>query len=194
MKQLRNTFLIVAIGFLASCTSSKKFDFASAYKFRTIKHSSKTEQAQAPASNTLEVSTEDNTSKELNIEKELSSAENKLLERTGLKAEEETITTEELKSRIESLDKKEKRQLRKELIKELKTEMKQLKSMEESNYSTLAEANSLDMTGYTRTGVIVGGLGVIVLILGALFGVGALTAAGAILIIGGVIFILIDVV
>ncbi len=193
MKQTSYLFLVLVIGF-SSCTSSKKFDFASAYKFRTIKHTPKTEQIQFPVANSLQASTEENVHHEIDIENELTTAENELLERTGLKSVGESISKEELKARLASLDKKEKRQLRKELIKELKTEMKQMKAMGKSDFTSVSEASDLDMTGYTRTGVIVGGLGVIVLILGALFGVGALTAAGAILIIGGVIFILIDVV
>ncbi len=194
MRKLTYFPLILLIGFASACTSSKKFDFTSAYKFRTIRRAQEHRHDQQPPINVLEATSEATTSRKFEPASALSEAENNLLEKTGLKAEEETITREELTARVNSLTKKEKKILRRKMIKELKAEMKAINSMEKNEFHSVSETSDLDISGYTLTGVLVGGLGVIVLVLGAIFGVGILTFAGAALVIMGVVFILIDII
>ncbi len=190
-KSINILSFIVMVIFISSCTSSKKFDFASAYKFRTIKHNLAEDTKPAELNEEkLTTSTEITTQKDITAE--LSDSQKKILQEMALMKGGESLSENELKERVQSLDKKEKKKLRKELMVELKSEMKNLKSMEKNDISSTSKTSEL--VGYTRTGVIIGAIGVIVLILGAIFGVGALTAAGAILIIGGVVFILIDVI
>lgn len=182
--------IIIAI---SSCSSSKKFDYASAYKFRTIKHTPKNseEKTKEPLADAqLLASTEITQNEELG--KEIEKSQNELLEKVGLVSKGENLSKKEIAERIQNLDKKEKRKIRKELVRELKAEMKEVKRMEKSDVTSTATTQDIDVSGYTRVGIIMGGLGIIVLILGALFGVGALSIAGALLILGGVVFILID--
>jgi|GEM_PF-2300250 len=182
--------VIIAI---SSCSSSKKFDYASAYKFGTIKHTPKNseEKTKEPLADAqLLASTEITQNEELG--KEIEKSQNELLEKVGLASKDENLSKQELTERVQNLDKKEKRKIRKELVRELKAEMKEVKRMEKSDVTSTAATQDIDVSGYTRVGIIMGGLGIIVLILGALFGVGALSIAGALLILGGVVFILID--
>ncbi|MEO1050635.1 MAG: hypothetical protein AAFX87_08405 [Bacteroidota bacterium] len=91
-----------------------------------------------------------------------------------------------VKSRKE-YTKQEKKQIRKDFKQSIKTFAKAKKMGNEQ----LAKKSSLELTGYLRTGVILGGVGILLLILS--FGVDVLVFFGTVLLLAGIVFILIDV-
>lgn len=181
-------FAIVAL-IISSCSSSKKFDYASAYKFRTISHHAKSNQdlenIDKVKANELYAAIENVEDEDMG--RKIIESQNKILEEAGMKSPDETLSKEEIVQRVNAMDKKEKRKLRKELVSELKSEMKALKKMEKSDISSTQDTK--DLTGDTRTGVILGGVGIILLILGG----PVLYTLGTILVIVGVVLILVDV-
>ncbi len=104
----------------------------------------------------------------------------------------ENISRVALEEHIKSLSRSE----RKSLIRQLKAEMKAFKNAESASIKKFDPQDvqrTSELRGYTRTGVIIGGLGVILLLLGGIFGVSALTFVGVVGVLAGVVFILLDV-
>ena len=193
-KRALSIILLIAVAvFYASCSSSRKFDYASAYKFRYHQAAERTsETSPAPEESALTVSAAPESVPQDDLSTRIKAAEERILAKSGLSAEEVMeMSPEELDGRLGTMSRSEKTTLRKNLRQELKAfdrqEIKALNSTSEIQ----ASQTEISLTGYTKTGAIVGGLGVILLILGAIFS-DVLLFFGVGLVLAGVVFILID--
>lgn len=186
--------LLIAVAvFSASCSSSRKFDYASAYKFRYHQAAERTaETYPAPEESALTVSVVPESVPQVDLSTRLKEAEERILAKSGLSAEEVMeMSPEELDVRLGGMSRSDKTALRKNLRQELKAfDRKEIKALN-SNSEIQATQTEISLTGYTKTGAIVGGLGVILLILGAIFS-DVLLFFGVGLVLAGVVFILID--
>lgn len=179
---------------MSSCSGTRKFDYASAYKFKHISHNTQRlmPQEEALQEKALQASNAEQMIANKEITENIESASKKLINLVGLESDQQEISREKVASALAGMSASEKRALRKEI----KAELKNLKAAHSVNNLELNEAQSPNqLTGYTRLGVIFGGIGVILLILETLFAAGGVLGLfGVLLILAGVVFILVDVI
>jgi hypothetical protein len=179
---------------MSACSGTRKFDYASAYKFKHISHNTQRlmPQDEVQQEETLLASNKEQVIANNELQENIESATQKVMSLAGLESNQKEISREKVESALASMSNSEKRALRKEI----KSELKSLKAAHSVNNLELNEIQSpSQLTGYTRLGVIFGGIGVILLILETLFAAGGVLGLfGVLLILAGVVFILVDVV
>ncbi|MGF1638761.1 MAG: hypothetical protein ACFCUU_16925 [Cyclobacteriaceae bacterium] len=199
----KNQFLTLAVAIftaiiaLSACSGTKKFDYASAYKFSKISHVQKTEKEPIVEEKIVDVpllASAEEMALAKTQEEAMETSAQQLLEKTGIAKAGEKLDEAEVKARVNQMSGKEKRVFRKTLKKELKNMELDLASSHHSveGISETSKVNRL--SGNTRTGVILGGIGIILLLISALFAAYPLNLVGVLLIIAGVVFILVDVI
>ena len=185
--------LLAGVAIMSSC-ASQKFDFSKAYYFNhynyhKTSHAEKLAKSSTPVAATpgpLLASNEKTAMPEM--PDRIAEARQNLLDKMHLKSSE--VNKETIKARLKSMSRSERRAM----VKDLKTEMKSFKNAESASLKTFDKQDTQKTTalqGQTRTGVIIGAVGLGLLLLGAIFGVPALTFVGVLGVLVGVVFILI---
>lgn len=188
---IKNSYFLLLIYFTISCVSSKKEAFNSAYKFSSYNYQ-----------NSEAVQFEDTTT-ELPIEgltasariefgemseNSLSTLKDNIYNKIGLSSTEaESMELVELNQRVSELSQKEKREIRKELKKEVsqyKQEFKDTKAVMETDRVN-------EISELLRWSIILGSVGLVLLILGAIFTV-VLTFFGALFVVGAAVLFVLD--
>ena len=192
MKNLGNFILscIVIYGF-SSCAGSKKIDFETAYKFSTYTYQGPIDETENNKDyvkdvSDLVVSIEKDRTPEFTAD--ISDFEQEMYRKIGLSADERpTLNMEEMKIKVQHLNWKEKRDLRKSIKKELK----HLNLKADHVYSTMDAQQVNQISEMTRWSIIIGSVGLVLLILGAIF-TGILTFFGAIFVVGAAVLFILD--
>ncbi|MGK7395038.1 MAG: hypothetical protein ACNS62_10710 [Candidatus Cyclobacteriaceae bacterium M3_2C_046] len=191
------SLIVLMSFFLASCSSSKKFSYKDAYFFDTYSYAKKENNSQKPAnitansSNTLKVLEKLGPAEEIATEPaDIPTADLIKIRSVAREVKQAEYQVEEkarqlAKAQQVNADKATTRKLKKELKQEFRSYKNKIREYKDVTASQ-------QVTGYMRTGLILGGVGLITIILGSLVAVEALTIVGALLIIGGIIFILMD--
>ncbi len=190
-KTFKFSYIAVSILIMASCAGSKKFDYQSAYKFSyyhyaKADHEKKVISKEADAEPLLEASNSP-------VPAEIKSEHEDVLPDVRSVPESYDKTTNfDRKAFLEEyrqMSRKEKKQLRKSLRSELK-------SMRRNPSKSTLEVNNVQMTqaegDYLWLAILLGGVGLILLILGAIFSVGLLTVIGALGIVAGAVFFILE--
>lgn len=189
----KSAFIYFIICFLSSCAGSKKIDFNTAYKFsrynynKTVVENIPNEQRDLSGEKLF-------VSKEAipveGLDERLSQIEEKIYRKIEVSIENgKSMMVDELVQGFKKLDRKEKRELRKEI----KTELKHLKHMEAENPSSINESNQTnELTEYMYVSIIIGSVGLVLLLLGAIFSVGFLSVIGALAIVGAAVLFILD--
>jgi len=194
-------YLLVVVFIIATaCSSSRKFDYDSAYKFKVIKQSEKQEPAlepeSIPSTESLTASSKEIAEIDSKLAEKVATAEQKIFDKLEITAEEaREYKPSDWKERIEDLDKQEAKALKQELKRDLKDVKQLVKEQRKSGELTRIEATQA-ATGYTRLGLIIGGVGLLLLILGLVTtgsGATVLIVFGAIGLAVGLVLILMDV-
>lgn len=189
-KSIASLFIIYAI---SSCAGTKIIDFDTAYKFSTYKyqksiHSKELVEKDSTSTPELHASIKPQLTE--NPKASLAEIENKIYNKIGVSAKEaEAMEMNEIKSRVDLLSRKEKREIRKEI----KLELKQLNLEASKANSTLDVQRVNEVSDLMRWSIIIGSVGLVLLILGAIF-TGILTFFGAIFVVGAAVLFILDVV
>jgi hypothetical protein len=193
IRTLPHHILLVVLVFTTACSTSRKFDYASAYKFRYHRAVEQVaEAAPAPEESSLVASAAPEAAAQADLSARMEAAEERVLAQVGLTGEEaRRMGSEGLAAHVQTLSRSEKAAFKKSVKQELAAfDRNEIRAMR--NYDAQAAPSDINLSGYTRTGVIVGGLGILLLILGAIFS-DVLLFFGVGLVLAGVVFILIDV-
>ena len=189
----KSAFIFFLICFLLSCAGTKKIDFNTAYKFSRYKYNKAV--AEDIPNNQRELSGEKliASNKEIlveNQEEKLARVEEKIYQKIGVSIEEgKSMHTDELIKGLKKLDRNEKRELRKDI----KSELKHLKNIEaNSAYSTTDTNQVNELSDYMFWSIIIGSAGLVLLLLGAIFGVEFLSIVGALAIVGAAVLFILD--
>jgi len=185
-----SAYLFFIIFLLNSCAGSRKIDFDTAYKFSTYKYQKsmddeKSNPKETPSANELSVSTETKT--ELNPEIGLAEIENRIYDKMGISTEEAgAMEISDLTTKFDQLDRKDKRAIRKEIKAELK-------SLETNHAYSIEDADQInEFSDYMYWSIIIGSVGLVLLLLGALFSVSFLSIIGALAIVGAAVLFILD--
>jgi len=176
---------------LSSCAGSKKIDFDATYKFSTYKYQKPIDQDEhdkdyLPDEVNLVVSVEPDSRSVSTVD--ISDFEKRMYQKIGVSAEEgANMELEEMKTKVHQLKWKEKRDIRKSIKKELK----QMDLESENIYSTMDVQQVNQISEMTRWAIIIGSVGLVLLILGAIF-TGVLTFFGAIFVVGAAVLFILD--
>ena len=192
---MKNPLNIIITGILiyslASCASSKKIDFKTAYRFSTYKYQKSIDSVEVTDRKTI---SEDELEVSASLKRpevqrrSVIEIEDKIYNKIGISSEEaEVMEIEELKDRFKALSWKEKLEIRRSI----KTELKQLRLEAENAHSTLDVEAYNELSELTRWSIIVGSTGLLLLVLGAIF-TPLLTFFGAILVVGAAVLFIID--
>ena len=187
-------FSYIAAGFLlmTGCAGSKKFDYQSAYKFSYYNyakadHEKKAVFEEADAGPLLEAS-----NSIAPVPVEIKSGTEALPDVLPVPKTHEKTAYFDRKAFLEEyrqMSRQEKRQLRKSLRAELK-------SLRRNPSKSTLEVNNVAMTqaegDFLWLAILLGGIGLILLILGAIFAVGFLTVIGALGIVAGAVFFILE--
>lgn len=185
-------YLIISISFiygLTSCAGSRKIDFDSAYKFSSYKYQKTIDQNLKPKQNESELTASLNS--EINSEKpvENSEFEKRMYEKMSLSNEQGTkLDKKEMQLKVKQLNNKEKREIRRDI----KTELRQMNLEAENTYSTMDVQRVNQISEIMRWSILIGSAGLVLLILGAIFSAGLLTLFGALFVVGGVVLFILD--
>jgi len=187
---VKATFFFLVLYVFTSCAVTKKIDFESAYKFSRYNYHKADESDiynQEINKSTVLASAEE---VDINIfQEKLSTIEEKLYQKTGVSIENATsMNANELTMKFRKLTKQEKREMRNEIKKDLKN-MKEL--MVKNSFDTNDFQQVKASTDYTRLVFLIGGVGLILLILGAIFS-GFLLFVGALAVVAAAILFIID--
>ena len=185
-----SAYLFFIIFFLASCVGSRKIDFDNAYKFSTYKYQKsmddkKSNPKETPSANELSVSTDVKT--DINPEIRLAEIERHIYDKMGIAREEaDVMEISDLKSKFDQLDRKHKREIKKEIKAELK-------SLERNNAYSAHDTDQInELNNYMYWSIIIGSVGLVFLLLGALFSVSFLSIVGALAIVGAAVLFILD--
>jgi hypothetical protein len=186
--KLKFCLFLFAVIILSSCSSSKKFDYASAYRFKQVKTtpSVKPETIEAQPNLSVPPAPSDQHLIASNRKQAPILLPTLKLEKPQMRAPEKVVT-----KTLSSLSKEEKRELKQFLKEKIKEEKLAAREVKRDGKQLKAEKKTQDLTPNVRTGLILGGVGIVLLILGGVNGV--LAFAGTILVLAGVVFILMDV-
>ena len=185
LKTILTTFIIYV---MTSCAGSKKVDFNTAYKFSTYNY-----QKSSAGESLIEKDSHIENSFIATVKPESpAKAETEIKTRIYNKIdvsfqEGDAMEMSELKNRVNQLSLKEKREIRRDI----KTELKQLNLEVKNAYSTLDVNKVNEISELTRWSIIIGSVGLVLLILGAIFTV-VLTFFGAIFIVGAAVLFILD--
>jgi DNA polymerase II small subunit/DNA polymerase delta subunit B len=193
---LLSVFLVVL---LTSCAGSRNFSFKDAYKFKTIQYARQqsalqTPEQTAPAPTVVEASTE-STRPALDLERKINETEQDLLKKLNIsQSEAKSLTKEDLQQKINNLSSSEKRTIRKALKKDIR-EIRKIGADVEHVDSVNDMQSTAKVDGLLRTGIIIGGIGLVLMLIAGIFGFAgiAVYTLGALAFIAGLILILIDV-
>ena len=183
--------LLVCLQLFFACAGSKKFDFASAYKFST--HSYK----KAPKIDNAEISQIINDDKLLVSQFNLPLTEptnlpDQLVLRSAktdiIEQESSGGSLSEQKLAYNAMPSRDRRDLRREVRADLKELKKELKATNGS----LDTQQVQEVSNLMRWSIIIGSVGLVLLILGAIFS-GALIYLGSIFVVGGLVLFILEI-
>ena len=183
---------VLIIIFLFSCAGTKKFDFNSAYRFSTYKYQ-KTSGEQGAQSDSITTEPEFLASFKpdapvLESQTKISILEEEIYQKMKVTSfEAEKMEIKDLRQKFDALDKSDKREFRNEI----RSELKQLKKDVKRSNDTMDTQRLNQLSDLTRWSIIIGSVGLLLLILGAIF-TGFLTFIGAILVVGAAVLFIID--
>ena len=190
MKKIANLIIYIFLVYgLTSCAGSMKIDFDSAYKFSSYKYQKTIDQNLKPKQNESELTASLNS--EINSEKpvENSEFEKRMYEKMSLSNEQGTkLDKKEMQLKVKQLNNKEKREIRRDI----KTELRQMNLEAENTYSTMDVQRVNQISEIMRWSILIGSAGLVLLILGAIFSAGLLTLFGALFVVGGVVLFILD--
>ena len=185
-------FFSLASIFLVSCAGTKKIDFKSAYKFSTYKYQCSDEADQLKegirSSEPKYVASINPDNSVLSPKTDFSALQKDIYKKMGISpADAAEMEVPDLKVKFNALDKADKKKFRKEI----KSELKQLKKDVNESGDALGVQQLNQLSDLTRWSIIIGSVGLLLLILGAIF-TGFLTFIGAILVVGAAVLFIID--
>ena len=180
---------LLGIIFMSSCAGSKKIDFDSAYKFSRYNY--------ARNSDVYKSSENKSVSKdEFIMAREQRDGLPISMVHTDQNSDDKLESPQSNSMDIEAFTRKFKqldRHLKREIRQEVKAELKQLTNLEASTALSVNDIQQTDeLTGYTKLAVLIGGGGLVLLILGAIFSTGFLSIIGALAIVAGAVLYIID--
>lgn len=188
--KLALSLLIIYV--LSACAGGKNIDFNTAYKFSTYNYQKTIELDRVEGKDTLnENSITASSNPEIvgNSDNNLAKIETKIYGKIGVSSKEgNAMEIDELKLRFKQLSLKEKREIRKDI----KTELKQLNFEVNNAHSTMDVNHVNELSELTRWSIIIGSVGLVVLILGAIFSAGILTFFGALFVVGAAVLFILD--
>ena len=193
MKNLFNSIVsFVLIYGLFSCAASRKIDFDSAYKFSNYSYQ-KSPIEDELSNNTEPMETELMASIESEVSHEsshyTSNFEKRMYSKIGVSPEEgKEMEIGKITSNFQQLSGKEKREVRREI----KSEIKKMNLNTKNAYSPLDTEQVNQIAEITRWSIIIGSVGLVLLILGAIFSAGLLTFFGAVFVVGAAVLFIID--
>lgn len=182
----RSVYFFVCLSILlASCSGVKKFDYATAYNFKKVRIQSDHQNQQVPVSDSKGFRTFEKPS----VAMKLSNQQNFHQTAFNPVTKIERVEISPVENIIAGLPTD---MSKKEVKKHIKKEIKALKKQQPEKLSSKKKPAKVasEISGNLRTGLILGGVGIILLILGGTNGV--LAAVGTILILAGVVFVLLD--
>jgi len=189
---IKITFSILVFYFLSACAGSKKLDFESAYKFSRYKYQKADDKefhhpVENESSQPLLASTEQ-VELEL-VHEKISVIEEKIYSKLDIDREEvNTLDANEVALNYKKLTHSEKKELRKEIKEELK-DIKYLMAKNTFDNKDIQQINA--STDHTRLVILLGGVGLLLLILGAIFS-GFILFVGAIAVVAAAVLFIID--
>jgi hypothetical protein len=178
---------------LSSCAGTKKIDFKTAYKFSRYNYN-KAGVEETPHEQDARTGEKLYASNEVKMDDDqderLARVEEKIYQKIGVSIEDgKSFNTHELAEGFKKLDRKEKKQIRKEI----KSELKHLKHMEANDAYSIKDTDQInELTDYMRISIIVGSVGLVLLLIGALFSIGFLSIVGALAIVGAAVLFILD--
>lgn len=187
------SLFLTAILYFSSCAGTKKTDFSTAYKFSRHNYQKVNNQPVTKKQDSI-VSAELHASNSIislkNHDDNLERLEQNILDKINVtKAEAYRMEPDALANKISRLDRRQKKALKKEI----KAELKHLKTQEAENPSSIKESNQTnELTEYMRWSIIIGSVGLVLLLLGAIFSVGFLSIVGALAIVGAAVLFILD--
>lgn len=185
-------YFIVSISYmygLTSCAGSRKNDFDLTYKFSSYKYQKSIDQNLKPKQDESELTASLNP--EINSDKpvEISEFEKRMYEKMDLSSEQGTkLDKKEIQLKVKQLNNREKREIRRDI----KTELRQMNLEAENTYSTIDVQRVNQISEIMRWSILIGSAGLVLLILGAIFSAGLLTLFGALFVVGGVVLFILD--
>ena len=188
---LKTAITLISISSVLSCAGPKKINYDTAYKFSSYNYQKSTVEDEIDLNNTtpdpeLYVSVKPEIIDDSN--NNLTEIEANIYSKIGVSAQAaDAMEISELKQRFNALNHQEKREIRKEI----KVELKQLRSDVKDKQTTLDVDRVNEVSDLTRWSIIIGSVGLLLLILGAIF-TGVLTFFGAIFIVGAAVLFILD--
>ncbi|MCG8307828.1 MAG: hypothetical protein MI975_10600 [Cytophagales bacterium] len=179
---------LLIIYLFSSCAGTRRINFDTAYKFSTYNYhkpapETKSNEKQEPV---LQVSLDPNKLDQPDFD--LAEIEERVYEKMGLTSlEGDEMNTDELSEKFNVLDKKDKRKFKREI----KTELRQFRKEVNNANSSLDVGQINELSELTRWSIIMGSVGLLLLILGAIF-TGVLTFFGAIFVVGAAVLFIVD--
>ena len=189
----KSAFIFLFISLLSSCAGTKKFDFNTAYKFSRYNYNKDVvdeipNEQDTRAGEKLYAS--EKVILEEGLDERLVRVEEKIYQKIGVSLEKgKSMNTDELAEGFKKLDRKEKRELKKEI----KAELKHLKHIEANNAHSINDTDRInELSDLMYWSIIVGSVGLVLLILGAIFSIGFLSVVGALAIVGAAVLFILD--
>ena len=182
----------ILIYLLTSCASSKKIDFDTAYQFSTYKYKKSIEQGSPESLDTLseyQLYAKLDESMVSRSPEHYTDFDLKMYEKMSISPSEGyNKGIDEMQRHVKQMSWKEKREIRREI----KAELKQLDLSAKNAHETMDVQRVQQVSDLMRWAIIFGSVGLVLLILGAIF-TGVLTFFGAIFVVGGAILFVLDV-
>ena len=186
------TLSILVLYLLSACVGTKKIDFESAYKFSRYKyqesgdkelhHTVENESSQPLLTSTAQVEIE-------SVHEKIAVIEDKIYSKLDIDRNEvNRLDANEVALKYKKLTNSEKKKLRKEIKEELK-DIKYLMAKNTFDKNDIQQINT--STDHTRLVILLGGVGLILLILGAIFS-GFILFVGAIAVVAAAVLFIID--
>ena len=192
MKSLLNiSQILLIILVLSSCAASKKIDFDSAYKFSKYNYSRDVGSAISTENKSASLDEQDSMVAQSDIlpDSTINIAQNLNEEFAESTDETKSIEMESFIQQYKKMDRKVKREIRHEI----KEELKQIDKLETNRTLSVNDVHQVnELEGNSRLAVFIGGGGLALLILGAIFSVGFLYFVGALAIVAGAVLFIID--
>lgn len=196
MKMKTNSYTLLFVSAflcLSSCAGSKKIDFSTAYKFSRYNYQKADDINAGVKLDNREITGIYASNKPATLENKsdnLEKIEQNILDKINvIKADIKSLEPEEIVTKVNQLNRKEKRALKKEI----KAELKHLKNSGVEYPSSVTEGSQTnELTEFMRLSIIIGSAGLVLLLLGAIFSVGFLSIVGALAIVGAAVLFILD--
>jgi len=190
MKSLLNiSQILLIIIVISSCASSKKIDFDSAYKFSRYKYAKVSESANSPENLSISMDKQNILVGQNDILPESTSNVAQNLNGEMMASTDHAGEVAEFVRQFKQLDRK----VKKEIRKEIKEELRQMDNLEANTTLSVSDVQQVnELEGNSRLAVFIGGGGLALLILGAIFSVSFLYFVGALAIVAGAVLFIID--